>query len=360
MVRGLVLDRLRELFVTELYFGKPHPEREFGKRERPLTPEESFVIRDCFDELLDEDGRRFGEYSVSALNLWFSERRVLVQPAELVSQFIEVYDHSLDFGADLFTKSGGNYEILEKSLSLSQRINPERDACGIVLCCHDNRVFASEYTYRNSLDVLTSDSQRRPWQRLGIQAIRPVPLVANEALVGLQELLSKESTSEDQIQQFLSSCPELLTSFGGYSGAHPHVLLLDEGKSEMIPDYLLELPLDRRFDIIDLKLHTARLTAGRRYKRVSHELQMAVAQLRAYQNFFDKSQNRKWFIREYGLQPFRPEIVVVMGRNSEFTSRGERREIEQQLSPTRLLTYDDLILYAKTRVIQPRLPNAFG
>ena len=128
----------------------------------------------------------------------------------------------------------------------------------------------------------------------------------------------------------------------------------------MVPDYLLELPVDRRFDILDLKLHTARLLVGGRYKRMSAELQKAVAQLRAYQNFFDESQNRKWFIKEYGLEPFKPEIVVVMGRDSEFASREERREIEGQLSPTRLLTYDDVIAYARARIIEPRLPNALG
>ena len=128
----------------------------------------------------------------------------------------------------------------------------------------------------------------------------------------------------------------------------------------MIPDYLLELPLNGSFDILDLKLPNARLSAGRRYTRISHELQKAVAQLRAYQNFFHNVENRRWFKKEYGLEPFRPEIVVVMGRSSEFRSREERHEIEEQLSPTRLLTYDDLIAYAKSRVIRPHPPTALG
>jgi hypothetical protein len=360
-IRRLVLDRLREIVISQLWFGKPYPEREFRERICPLAPEECYQIRGFFDETLGEDYRGFGEYCIGALNQWFCERRVVTPPADYVTRLIEFsIDDPLDFGAHLFMKSGGSYETLETSLLLSQRINPERDACGIVLCCRNNRVFAAEYTYRNSLDVDTGDSQSRPWQRLGIQAIRPVPLVSDAALVGLRDLLSNDSTSEDQIQQFLNRYPEVLTSFGGYSGSHPHVLLREEGKTDMVPDYLLELPVDRRFDILDLKLHTTRLSVGGRYKRMSAELQKAVAQLRAYQNFFDESQNRKWFIKEYGLEPFKPEIVVVMGRDSEFASREERREIEGQLSPTRLLTYDDVIAYARARIIEPRLPNALG
>ncbi len=359
-VQALLLDRLRELFIHELYRSRPYPERKFRERTDPLTSREKSLVRGHFDEELGADGKRFTEYAIGALNQWFSSRRINTQSSELVSEFVEVCNYSLDFGADLFTKSGGDYEILERSLSLSQRINPERDASGIVLCLRDNRVFAAEYTYRNSLDVDTGDSLTRPWRRLGIQAVRPVPLVTGSAIAGFQDLLSKESTSEAEIQQFLNQHPELLTSFGGYSGAHPHVLLREDGKDDMIPDYLLELPLGRSFDIADLKLHTARLSVGHRYKRVSHELVKAVAQLRSYQNFFDKSTNRKRFIREYGLEPFRPQIVVVMGRDSEFTSRDERREIEEQLFPTRLVTYDDLIAYARSRIIQPRPPTAFG
>ncbi len=360
VVSALLLDRLREIFIAEVYFGKPNPEIEFQTRDRPLTERECFLIRGHFDELLGDDGRVLAEYCVSALNNWFRERRIVTQPAEVVALFIELCNFELDFGADLFTRSGGNYEILEKSLSLSQRINPERDASAIVLCCRNDRVFAAEYTYRNSLEVDTCDSHGRPWQRLSVQAIRSVPLVAEAALIGLQDLLSRDSTSELQIQQFFNVHPELLTSFGGYSGAYPHVLLSEEGKEDMVPDYLLELPLNGSFDIIDLKLPTARLSAGTRYKRLSHELTKAVAQLRAYRGFFDNAQNRKWFVNRYGLEPFRPEVVVVMGRNSECASRDERRGIEEQLSPTRLLTYDDLIAYARSRLILPSTATALG
>lgn len=359
-VRAVVLDRLRETFIAEVYFGKSHPEITFQRRRESLSERESFLIRGFFDENFGEYGAPAADYCISALNHWFREHRVLTQPAEVVALFLELCNFELDFGANLFTKSGGNYDILEKNLLLSERINPERDASGIVLCCRNDRIFAAEYTYRNSLEVDTSDSRGWPWQRLSVEAVRPVPLVSEAALAGLQDLLSRDSTSERDIQRFLNERPELLTSFGGYSGAYPHVLLREEGKSDMIPDYLLELPIDRRFDILDLKLPSAQLSVGTRYKTLSHELSKARSQLLAYQNFFDRSENRKWFIRHYGLEPFRPEIVVVMGRNCEFSSRDDRVEIERQLSPTRLVTYDDLIAYARARLIRPHPPTALG
>ena len=70
--------------------------------------------------------------------------------------------------------------------------------------------------------------------------------------------------------------------------------------------------------------------------------------------FFQKLINlcyRKNFIRMYGLEPFKPELTVVIGRNDEFRSKDERLEIEEQLGKIRLLTYDDLIAYGNTRSI---------
>ena len=359
-IRVLILDCLRELFINELCPMEKHPDRKFQDREHSLNEKESRQIKSHFQEWYGEERQQFGDFAVLALNEWFVRRNVLTQPTELVGLFIEVCQSELEFGAELFTSNGGNYDILENSLQVASRLNPERDASGIVLCCRNNRIFAGEYTYRNSMEVETRESESHGWQRLGIQAIRPIPLVSQTALTGFEHVLSSESTTENDIQRFLSQHPEIITSFGGYSNAHPHVLLREDGRNDMIPDYLLELPLSRTFDIVDLKLPTARLTARQPYIRISAELQKAVAQLRAYQNFFDSSDNMKWFSKKYGLEPYRPEVVVVMGRDAEFSSRAERLEIENQLSPTKLVTYDDLMAYARSRMIDPSSPRNLG
>ena len=141
---------------------------------------------------------------------------------------------------------------------------------------------------------------------------------------------------------------------------YPHVLLKEEGSRDLIPDYLLEIPTYRSFDIVDLKRPSARLSAGNRYKRLSSDLQKAVAQLRKYRQFFDSSSNRRKFVAEYGLEPFKPKVVVVMGRSAEFHSLADRKEIEEQLHEIRLVTYDDLLAFGRSRVVDVGRQHSLG
>jgi hypothetical protein len=352
-VRSLIIDSLVDSYCNQVRPDARFPEREFQERQEPLLSSESERVHGAFGDFV-------AGYVVAAMNQWFVQRRILTTPAEAVMQFVGASDGAFGFGAQLFMSTGGDYQSLEKTLTLSERMNPERDASAIVLCYRDGHVCAGQYTYRNSLCVDTREASEFPIQRLSVQAIRPVPLVASDVLRNFEDLLSSESLQELQIQNFLNQHPELITSFGGYTGAHPHLTLSEEGSDDLIPDYLLELPATRGFDIVDLKLPSVRLMAGNRYKRISHELQKAVAQLRQYRKYFDNAVNRKSFVRKYGLEPFRPEIAVVMGRSSEFTSPVDRREIEEQLNGTRLLTYDDLIAYGRSRSIDVGRPVRFG
>lgn len=350
-VESTVIEALVEAYL-DISRSPKYPEKEFQKRRAPLTAEEQETITECHSDSV-------APYVMVAMNEWFVHRRVLTTPSAAVTEFVGASDGTFGFGSQLFLSTGGDYRALERNLQLAQRLNPERDTSAIVLCYREGRISAGEFTYRNSLTIDTAES-RFPYQRLSVRAIRPVPLVASDVLEAFEALLSSDSLRELEIQAFLDQHPELITSFGGYTGAFPHLTLFEEGRHDLIPDYLLELPTGRGFDIVDLKLPKARLSAGSRYKRISSELQSAVAQLRKYRKYFDKVDNRKAFMSRYGLEPFRPEIVVVMGRSSEFSSLDDRREIEEQLGPARLLTYDDLLAFGQSRHVDINPSRAFG
>ena len=159
-VRSLLVGHLSELCATVLYRNVAYPDREFRDRHHPLSEEEAFLVHDYFDYQFGSGVQHIADFAVRSCDRWFCERQIDTNPIESLMELITLldYEFALDFGAGLFTKSGGNYEILEKILTLAQRINPERDASGIVLCCQDDRVYAAEYTYRNSLEVDTFDS----------------------------------------------------------------------------------------------------------------------------------------------------------------------------------------------------------
>jgi hypothetical protein len=127
--------------------------------------------------------------------------------------------------------------------------------------------------------------------------------------------------------------------------------LWSENYDKLIPEFILELPGDKGFDVLDLKLPSARLTARTPNLRASSELMKAVAQLRKYGRHFENTACRKEFEKRYGLVAFKPELVVVMGRNNQFDSRESRLEIESQINGIRLVTYDDLIAYGYSRAL---------
>ena len=58
-------------------------------------------------------------------------------------------------------------------------------------------------------------------------------------------------------------------------------------------------------------------------------------------------------MHQYGLAPFRPELSVIIGCNTDFQTIEDRRENEKELRSLglKLYTYDDLISYAKARVV---------
>jgi len=289
------------------------------------------------------------EFAIAALNHWFLHRNILTDPPGLCLQTLSRCD-ALLIAPQQFADAGGNIKTVDACLAMAKRFSPERDLAGLALFARDGEIRVGQYTYRNTFAVDTHTHIGDPFRRLSLQAIRPASLVSTSTIAAFEQLVSDRNGGEHAIQQFLESHRALLLALG-YVDVHPHVCLREDGASDLIPDFLLELPGARGFNILDLKLPRARLAARRPYLRISSELTKALAQLRKYERYFERTENREAFHRRFGLKPFKPEIIVVIGRSSELRDRDDRVEIEAQLGPLRMLTYDELIDYGKSRSI---------
>ena len=64
-----------------------------------------------------------------------------------------------------------------------------------------------------------------------------------------------------------------------------------------------------------------------------------------------QAEHRKQFHTRFGLEVFKPQLTVVIGNAPQFNNLEERTEIEQQIRSVRLLTYDELIAYGRTRAL---------
>lgn len=324
-------------------------ENDLQNRRHPVTDNEDWIL----DKHLGANfpGMQIDEleFAISALNNWFTNKTVLTDPPDVCYRLISRCSDLL-IAPNLFAQSGGDIKSVDIGLKTLKKVTPERDLPTIALFMRGSRICVGQFSYRNSLIVNNEQFSDTPFQQVQLQALRPVPLISEQTLMDFENLVSNESLKESMIQNFLQNNEEILTSLG-YMTAHSHICLRDQDNNNLIPDFLLELPGQRGFDILDLKLPTARLVARHPYLRISSELMKAVAQLRKYNKFFEYTNNRKAFQKKYGLLAFKPELVVVMGRSHDFRSRDELVEITEQLGNIRLVTYDDLFEYARSRLL---------
>lgn len=339
---------------TFLLFGdSDFPGRDMiSRRRHPISKQEDALLDrflGIYHQNLDINEL---EFVIAALNAWFEHRRILTEPQSLCIKTLHDCD-IMAIAPELIYESGGNFQAVENGLQVANRFSPERDLAGLALFERQGRIHIGQYTYRNTFCVDTEISTGYPIRRVGLQAVRPASLLSVNVIDCLEGILSRENLNELEIQDFLVKHPEILQALG-YAAIKAHVCLYAENKEQLIPDFILEIP-SGGFDILDLKLPSARLLVRKPHVHMSNQLVKAIGQLRKYAKFFENARNRKEFIRRYGMEPFKPELIAVIGRNDEFRSKDERFEIEEQVGRIRLLTYDDLIAYGRTRsIIIPR------
>lgn len=164
-----------------------------------------------------------------------------------------------------------------------------------------------------------------------------------------EELLnSSPSASESAWQDFFVRHPEVLP-LGDIKSAHPHLILRDVNRgTELVPDFILQpLHPNRLPHLLELKLPRAAPFVGLGSQRpyLSADFRKAHAQLTDYQEFFNAPTNREWFHDKYGFQMFRPEMILIMGRNVRLGPI-ERKKLNSELD---LWTFDEVLENAKRR-----------
>lgn len=172
----------------------------------------------------------------------------------------------------------------------------------------------------------------------------------NEDLREFEELLNSSRTTEEDIQKFLERKPGFVLG-ENYRELHSKVLLEREDDGPLIPDFVLE-PFDCELcDLLELKLPGEPVVVGtRNRKRFSHAVQSAIAQLRAYRDYFEDRSNRERIFQQRGIKAYRPRLSVVIGRVPTLDPI-EYRRIADGARDVEIVTYDDLLARAKRFLI---------
>jgi hypothetical protein len=165
----------------------------------------------------------------------------------------------------------------------------------------------------------------------------------------LEELLNSQNSVERDYQLFFERHPHFFRRWD-YREVHPHVILQRE-QGNLVPDFLLTDRDTQRAAIVELKLPKTIVRRQLNRDRFSASVMEARTQLLRYRDWFDEKANRQKFLDIIGMEIFRPNLVVLMGRSADFTDSVDRQRLAADASDIEVVTYDDMLLYAKRRCL---------
>lgn len=159
----------------------------------------------------------------------------------------------------------------------------------------------------------------------------------------LEMLINDPAVKEQDLQAFFEANPHFLTG-ADYDRVVPHPVLTRDDGGPLIPDFMMEVS-GGAADVLDLKLPTAPLITGSSdRRRFGRAVQDALAQVREYGAYFDVPAHRARVAERYGLQAYRPQLTVVIGRRSTADDPLQMRRLWTDVpSRSRVMTYDELL-----------------
>ena len=189
-------------------------------------------------------------------------------------------------------------------------------------------------------------------QRALLTHIDSYGFFTSESIDELESLINDASAREQTFQEFFERHPNFLRQWD-YREVHPHVYLQREEMGPLIPDFILTNPEAQRAAIVELKRAGAMTGRVVRHQdnrvRFADAVMEARAQLLQYRDWFDVPHHRDLIKEAMGLELYRPRMMVIIGRASDFRPGIERARLEDHNRDIEVVTYDDILRYAKQR-----------
>ena len=185
----------------------------------------------------------------------------------------------------------------------------------------------------------------------------------SESIGELESLINDPKAREREFQEFFERHPSFLRQ-RDYREVHPHVYLQRNDAGPLIPDFILTNTEAQRAAIVELKRAGALRGKLVRHQdnrvRFADAVMEARAQLMQYRDWFDIPQHRDAIKEAVGIEIYRPRMMVIIGRASDFRPGIERARLEDQNREVELVTYDDILRYAKERRATIEMPARPG
>lgn len=176
-------------------------------------------------------------------------------------------------------------------------------------------------------------------------------------LNNLIELINLPDTKETQITKFLNENPEILELAFGAKKIYAEKILewqYQKERNNLKPDFILEM-MDSYCDILEFKLpnlKTDSIVGQENRKQPSFEIDSAIAQINAYEEWSIQEINQEWLKSQYNIKILNPRKIIVIGHSKAFSA--EARQKLRSTRGTTVFTYDEFIELVRYQLYKVR------
>lgn len=172
----------------------------------------------------------------------------------------------------------------------------------------------------------------------------------NRKIFGFQKLIAQSDIHEPDLQKFFEENPDFLYLGTRYRRIISHPIMSRKGKSDLIPDFLLERVNDGYCDILDIKLPDKKIVVGSEdRRRFSSNVDDAIAQVSEYREYLNESHNRQEIENKYNTKILKPNVLVLIGDSSNIEIE-ELIRIKDRRRDGEVISYTDIIRQMKALI----------
>lgn len=318
---------VRALFQQAFHFGIDTTKHEFD-----------YLIKNSLSNQISDILRKLGDDPL--------------EPRESLQELLQHLDIADELGNPMLEGLAGcipditSLMRLEYSLAYARTIEPYVEFNCDALMFVGDKVCIRRCDYFAPA-VTSKEASLAGQPQLKISMLRGSGMVTGDQLQEFEELINKASIREEELQQFFERHPRFLLG-DKYTHLHSKLALIPGDRESPIPDFFAENIGSKLADIIELKLPSVELIVGPERRRgFSAVLTQALNQVREYRNHFDDKSHRRRFQDAYGVEIFRPDICLIVGRSHSFATPQERISVSDEYKNLRILTYDDILQRAR-------------